>query len=389
MKQILTLCSVYDESALSEKSNVFDIILNPLIYYACERLCSRDNGEALVNKYSKSEDSIFYFTSKAKLYMRVLTGIQPSGLLHIGNYFGAIKQMLELQESSDLFIFIANYHALTSLKDAQALKQNTIETAITYLALGIDPQKATLWVQSDVKEVLELYWILSSYTPMGLLERAHSYKDKVAKGIAANHSLFSYPVLMAADILLFDAELVPVGKDQIQHVEITRDIAQKFNNERGEIFTLPKFKVDENLQTVPGTDGAKMSKSYGNTIDLFTTEKQLKKQIGKIVTESVPLEAPKEYAACNVYNLCKLFLDEEGQKALQERYRRGGEGHGHFKMYLKELIWDHFAEARERRAYYLEHTDEVMDILDAGARKAAKIARQKIEIVRDAVGIYR
>lgn len=321
--------------------------------------------------------------------MRVLTGIQPSGLLHIGNYFGAIKQMLELQESSDLFIFIANYHALTSLKDAQALKQNTIETAITYLALGIDPQKATLWVQSDVKEVLELYWILSSYTPMGLLERAHSYKDKVAKGIAANHALFSYPVLMAADILLFDAELVPVGKDQIQHVEITRDIAQKFNNDHGEIFTLPEFKVDENLQTVPGTDGAKMSKSYGNTIDLFTTEKQLKKQIGKIVTESVPLEAPKEYAACNVYNLCKLFLDEEGQQALQERYRRGGEGHGHFKMYLKELIWDHFAEARERRAYYLEHTDEVMDILDEGARKAAKIARQKIEIVRDAVGIYR
>lgn len=321
--------------------------------------------------------------------MRVLTGIQPSGLLHIGNYFGAIKQMLELQESSDLFIFIANYHALTSLKDAQALKQNTIETAITYLALGIDPQKATLWVQSDVKEVLELYWILSSYTPMGLLERAHSYKDKVAKGIAANHALFSYPVLMAADILLFDAELVPVGKDQIQHVEITRDIAQKFNNDHGEIFTLPEFKVDANLQTVPGTDGAKMSKSYGNTIDLFTTEKQLKKQIGKIVTESVPLEAPKEYAACNVYNLCKLFLDEEGQQALQERYRRGGEGHGHFKMYLKELIWDHFAEARERRAYYLEHTDEVMDILDEGARKAAKIARQKIEIVRDAVGIYR
>ena len=321
--------------------------------------------------------------------MRVITGIQPSGTLHIGNYFGAIKQMLDFQDKSDLFIFIADYHALTTLKDAEALKKNTIDAAITYLSLGIDPQKATLWVQSDVKEVLELYWILSGYTPMGLLERAHSYKDKVAKGISPNHALFSYPVLMAADILLYDAEVVPVGKDQIQHVEITRDIAIKFNNDRGDIFTLPEFKVDENLQTVPGTDGAKMSKSYGNTIDLFTTEKQLKKQTGKIVTESVPMEAPKEYENCNVYNLCKLFLDEEGQKALQERYKKGGEGHGHFKMYLKELIWDHFAEAREKRAYYLDHQDEVLEILDEGAKKASKIAKEKMQTIRDAVGIYR
>ncbi len=321
--------------------------------------------------------------------MRVLTGIQPSGTLHIGNYFGAIRQMLDFQEKSDLFIFIANYHALTSLKDAEALRENTIDAAITYLALGIDPQKSTLWVQSDVKEVLELYWILSAYTPMGLLERAHSYKDKVAKGISPNHALFSYPVLMAADILLFDAEVVPVGKDQIQHVEITRDIAQKFNNEKGEIFTLPEFRVDENVQSVPGTDGAKMSKSYGNTIDLFCTPKQLKKQIGKIVTESVPLEAPKEYVNCNVYNLCQLFLDEEGQRALQERYTRGGEGHGHFKMYLSELIQEHFAEAMERRAYYLNHKEEVMEILDEGAKRASAVAREKIAVIRDAVGIYR
>ncbi len=321
--------------------------------------------------------------------MRVITGIQPSGTLHIGNYFGAIRQMLDFQDRSDLFIFIADYHALTSLKDAKALRENTIDAAITYLALGIDPDKATLWVQSDVKEVLELYWILSGYTPMGLLERAHSYKDKVAKGISANHALFSYPVLMAADILLYDAQIVPVGKDQIQHVEITRDIAIKFNNEKGEIFTLPEFKTEENIQTVPGTDGAKMSKSYGNTIDLFTTEKQLKKQTGKIVTESVPLEEPKEYANCNVYNLCKLFLDEAGQRELQERYRRGGEGHGHFKMYLKELIWEHFAQAREKREYYLNHKDEVLQILDEGAKKAAAIAKKKMEIVRDAVGIYR
>jgi tryptophanyl-tRNA synthetase len=321
--------------------------------------------------------------------MRVITGIQPSGTLHIGNYFGAIKQMLDFQDKSDLFIFIADYHALTTLKDAKALRENTIDAAITYLSLGIDPEKATLWVQSDVKEVLELYWILSGYTPMGLLERAHSYKDKVAKGISANHALFSYPVLMAADILLYDAEIVPVGKDQIQHVEITRDIAIKFNNERGDIFTLPNFKTEENIQTVPGTDGAKMSKSYGNTIDLFTTEKQLKKQTGKIVTESVPMEEPKEYATCNVYNLCKLFLDEAGQRELQERYKRGGEGHGHFKMYLKELIWDHFSDARQKREYYLNHKEEVLEILDAGAKKASAIAKEKMKIIRDAVGIYR
>jgi tryptophanyl-tRNA synthetase len=320
---------------------------------------------------------------------RVLTGIQPSGALHIGNYFGAIKQMTDLQDSSDLFIFIPNYHALTSLKDGQALKNNTLDAAITLLSLGIDPNKATFYVQSDIKEVLELYWILSGYTPMGLLERAHSYKDKVAKGIAANHSLFSYPVLMAADILLYDANIVPVGKDQIQHVEITRDIAIKFNNEHGEIFTLPDFKVDENVATVPGLDGAKMSKSYGNTIDIFNDEKSLKKTVGKIITDSTPLEEPKEFSTCNVYALCKLFLDEAGQKELQQRYKQGGEGYGHFKMYLKELIWDYFKEAREKREYYLNNINEVYDILENGASKARKIAQNKMQIIRDAAGIYR
>jgi len=321
--------------------------------------------------------------------MRVLTGIQSSGTLHIGNYFGAIKQMIELQESNDLFIFIANYHSLTSLKDADAVKQNTLDAAITYLALGIDPNKTTMWVQSDVKEVLELYWILSAYTPMGLLERAHSYKDKVAKGISANHALFSYPVLMAADILLYDAQIIPVGKDQIQHVEITRDIAQKFNNDHGEIFTLPEFKVDENLATVPGTDGQKMSKSYGNTIDIFCSKKQLKKQTGKIVTDSVSLEEPKEWKNCNVYNLCKLFLDEDGQKELQKRYEKGGEGHGHFKLYLQELITEYFKEANEKREYYLNHVDEVYEILDSGAKKAQAIASEKMKKIREVVGIYR
>ena len=321
--------------------------------------------------------------------MRVLTGIQPSGALHIGNYFGAIKQMVDLQENSDLFIFIPNYHALTSLKNAPALKQNTLDAAINFMALGIDPSKSTLWVQSDVKEVLELYWILSGYTPMGLLERAHSYKDKVAKGIAANHSLFSYPVLMAADILLYDADVIPVGKDQIQHVEIARDIAIKFNNDFGEIFTVPTFKVEEEVATVPGIDGAKMSKSYGNTIDIFCGEKELKKTIARVVTDSTPLEEPKDYTTCNVFALAKLFLKNDEVEALKERYAKGGEGYGHFKAYLNELVWNYFASAREKRAYFLDHPNEVIEILEAGAQKARTIASAKMKIVRDLVGIYR
>ena len=319
--------------------------------------------------------------------MRVLTGLQPSGALHIGNYFGSIRQMKELQNSSDLFIFIANYHALTSLKDGLALKNNTMDAAINFLSLGIDPNKSTFWLQSDVKEVLELYWILSSFTPMGLLERAHSYKDKVAKGITANHALFSYPVLMAADILLYDSQIVPVGKDQIQHVEITRDIAIKFNNEFGNILTVPEFKVDEAVATVPGIDGAKMSKSYGNTIDIFCTEKELKKRTGKILTDSTPLEDPKDYEKCNIFALAKLFLDEKGIKELEKRYQKGGEGYGHFKLYLKELIWDYFQPARSKREYYLNHKDEVRDILQDGAKKARNIAAKKIEIIKEKVGI--
>lgn len=321
--------------------------------------------------------------------MRVLTGIQPSGALHVGNYFGAIKQMVDLQDKSDLFIFIANYHALTSLKDGAALKSNTLDAAINFIALGIDPKKVTFWAQSDVKEVLELYWVLSGYTPMGLLERAHSYKDKVAKGIAANHSLFSYPVLMAADILLYDSEVIPVGKDQIQHVEITRDIAIKFNNDFGDVFKIPEFRVDDNVATVPGIDGAKMSKSYGNTIDIFCTDKELKKATSRIVTDSTPLEEPKEYANCNVFALAKLFLENDEVEALKARYQKGGEGYGHFKAYLNGLIWDYFAPAREKRAYYLAHQEEVVAILEDGAAKARVIASEKMRLIRDLVGIYR
>ncbi len=319
--------------------------------------------------------------------MRVLTGIQPSGDLHIGNYFGSIKQMVEAQKENETFAFIANYHAQTSLHDGKRLAELTMQAAIDFLALGIDPKKSVFWVQSDVKEVLELYWVLSSFTPMGLLERAHSYKDKVAKGIAANHSLFSYPVLMAADILLFSPDVIPVGKDQIQHVEIARDIAIKFNNEYGETLKLPEYRVDENVATVPGIDGQKMSKSYGNTINIFGEEKKQLKTIKKIVTENVPLEAPKEWRNCNVYNIAKLFLDKAGQKELQERYERGGEGHGHFKLYLHDVIWEYFKPYREKREYYESHKDEVREILTEGARKAKEAALPLIEKVRTKSGI--
>jgi tryptophanyl-tRNA synthetase len=321
--------------------------------------------------------------------MRTLTGIQPSGALHIGNYFGAIKQMLDLQKSDELFLFIPNLHALTTLKNAEVLRDNTLDAASTLLALGVEPDKTIFWVQSDVKEVLELYWILSAYTPMGLLERAHGYKDKIAKGILPNHALFSYPVLMAADILLYSANRVPVGKDQIQHVEITRDIAIKFNNEHGDIFTVPEAKTEENLALVPGIDGAKMSKSYGNTIDIFLSEKELKNRIGKIITDSTPLESPKDPHTCNIFALAKLFLDKGEQDELAARYKKGGEGYGHFKAYLKELIWDYFAPHRERKAYYDSHRGEIIDILREGAYKAREIALPMMDKIRQSVGIYR
>ena len=319
--------------------------------------------------------------------MRVLTGIQASGKLHLGNYFGAMKPMVELQENHELFTFIANYHSLTTSKDADTLRQYTIDAAVDYLSVGIDPDKTTFWIQSHVPEVLELYWILSKFTPMGLLERAHSYKDKVAKGIPASHALFSYPVLMAADILLLDTEQVPVGKDQIQHVEMTRDIAIKFNNEYGELFILPEHLVQEEVATIPGIDGQKMSKSYNNAIDLFMDEKSLQKRCNKIVSSSTPLGEPLEYEGDNIYALASLFLNDEEKLELQARYRSGKEGYGHFKKYLKELIWEELGEAREKREYYLSHIDEVHDILAQGAKKASAIASAKMEKVKAAIGL--
>jgi tryptophanyl-tRNA synthetase len=319
--------------------------------------------------------------------MRVLTGIQPSGDLHIGNYFGSIKQMVEAQKSSETFAFIANYHAMSSGNGGEKLAKLTMQTATDFLALGIDPEKSTFWIQSDVKEVLALVWILSAFTPMGLLERAHSYKDKTAKGLKANHSLFSYPVLMAADILLYSPEIVPVGKDQIQHVEIARDIAIKFNNEYGDILKIPEFKIQEEVATVPGTDGQKMSKSYGNTVNIFGEEKKQLKTIKKIVTENVAMDEPKEFENCNVYNMAKLFLSDDELLALQTRYTQGGEGHGHFKLYLAEVMWDYFAEFRLKREYYMKNQDEVREILKAGAKKASEISLPMMEKIVIATGI--
>jgi len=273
------------------------------------------------------------------------------------------------------------------VKDKEFLQKNTFEAAVNFLSLGMDPEKSTFWVQSDVPEVLELYWILSNHTPMGLLERGHSYKDKAARGIATNHGLFSYPVLMAADILLYDSNIVPVGKDQIQHVEMTRDIANTFNNNYGEILTMPELKVDENVQSVPGTDGAKMSKSYGNTIDMFGPKKTIKKQVMKIITDSKELEDVKEYENCNVYKLCELFMNNDELIELQQRYATPGEGYGHFKLTLLDRINDHFAPYAQKREYYLNNPDEVKDILAHGAKKARKVAQSKIKIIRDAVGL--
>lgn len=317
--------------------------------------------------------------------MRVLTGLQPSGDLHIGNYFGAIAAMIEAQSKQDMFIFIANYHAMTS--SPPNLNENTLKAAAAFLSLGINPEKCTFWLQSDVKEVLELYWFLSQLTPMGLLERAHSYKDKLAKGLNATHGLFSYPVLMAADILLFSSELVPVGKDQVQHLEIARDLAVKFNEKFGETFILPKAQVSEEVAVVVGTDGAKMSKSYKNTIDIFSKAKDLKKQISAIITSSEPLQAPKKWQECNVYNIARLFLDEAGQKALQARYEKGGEGHGHFKAYLNELVENFFAPAREKYENLLNNPKQIEEILEFGANKAKKIAGAKMQEIYAKIGL--
>ncbi len=319
--------------------------------------------------------------------MRVLSGIQPSGSLHLGNYFGMMKKMIDYQQNEDLFCFIANYHAMTSLSDGKALARGTLEAAANFLALGMDPEKSTFWVQSDLPEVQELSWILSNFTPMGLLERCHSYKDKTARGIAANHGLFAYPVLMTADILIFGSDKVPVGKDQKQHLEVARDIAMKFNNEYGEVFTVPEPEIDDEVATVPGLDGQKMSKSYGNTIDLFTEEKALRKQVMRIVTDPTPVEDPKDPDKCNVFQIYRLFLDKERTQALRARYLAGGMGYGEVKEELFVAIRDTFAPFAERRKEILADPEGLRRTLAHGAEKARYAARKVMRKVRKKTGL--
>jgi len=319
--------------------------------------------------------------------MRILSGIQPSGSLHLGNYFGMMSKMIQYQEESELFCFIANYHAQTSVSDGKALAKGTLEAAANFLALGMDPDKSTFWVQSDVPEVQELTWVLSNFTPMGLLERCHSYKDKVGKGIAANHGLFAYPVLMTADILLFQSEKVPVGKDQKQHVEVARDIAIKFNNEYGDIFTLPEPEIDEDVATVPGLDGQKMSKSYGNTIELFAEEKALRKQVMRIVTSSIPVEEPKNPDDCNVYKIFRLFLNKEQDADLRKRYEAGGLAFGDVKQELFEVVRDFFAPQTEYRKELMANPDGLREILAKGAEKARWAGSKTLRKVRKKTGL--
>ncbi len=319
--------------------------------------------------------------------MRILSGIQPSGKLHLGNYFGMIKPATELQEQGEAFLFIANYHALTSVTDPVVLREATRDVALGYLACGIDPARAVLFRQSDVPEVTELTWLLSTVTPMGLLQRCHSYKDKTAKGIKPNHALFAYPVLMAADILAYQSNVVPVGRDQKQHVEVTRDIAVKFNEQYGEVFTIPEPEIRESVAVVPGVDGQKMSKSYNNYIELFGDEKETKKMVMRIVTDSKGLEDVKDPATCNVFALYRLFASPEEFSAMEERYRAGGYGYGDAKKALFEVMMDRLAPFRKKRDELAQDPAYVEELLKKGAAKAREEARKTLAKAREAMGI--
>jgi tryptophanyl-tRNA synthetase len=319
---------------------------------------------------------------------RILTGIQPSGTLHIGNYFGAIRPILEMQDRGEVFLFLADLHALTSLQDPAALRENVRSATIDMLACGLDPERTLYWRQSDVPEHSELMWILTTVTPMGLMERMVAYKDKVARGIPASTGLFVYPILQAADILLYDADVVPVGKDQKQHLEVTRDIAVKLNEAFGsEVFKLPEPQISDEVAVVPGLDGQKMSKSYGNTIELFLDEKALRKRVMSIVTDSTPLESPKDPDGSTIVDLYRLFAGADEVEAMRAEFRAGGVGYGHFKQRLFEAIWTYFAPMRERREQILARPDYVNDVLEDGARRAREIALGTMERVRAATGL--
>lgn len=319
--------------------------------------------------------------------MRILTGIQPSGKLHWGNYFGAMKSMFDLQEKGDNFMFIANFHAMTTVRDGQLLREATRDVALDYLACGLDPEKSVMYRQSDVPEVQELAWYLSCLAPMGLLERCHSYKDKMARGFDATHGLFAYPVLMAADILIMNSDLVPVGKDQKQHLEVTRDLAQKFNNAYGEIFKLPEAYIPETVATIPGTDGQKMSKSYNNAIGLFEEPKSIKKKVMGIVTDSKTMEEPKEPEGNSIYELYKLFATKEEVAEMAEKFRAGNYGYGHAKKALLEAYHRLFDPFRAKREELAKDPATLEDILREGAKKARAAAAPTMEKVRQAVGL--
>jgi len=322
--------------------------------------------------------------------MRVLSGIQPTGRFHWGNYFGAIRQYIDLQdEAEEAFYFIANLHALTTVRDPNELWELTFDAATDLLALGLDPDRATLFVQSDVPEVSELCWLLMTGTPMGLLERCHAYKDKKARGLAADAGLFTYPVLQAADILAYDSDVVPVGEDQVQHIEVCRDLAGSFNHHFGETFVGPKAKVIDTSARVPGTDGEKMSKSYGNTLEVFENPKVLRKAIMRIKTDSRPMEEPKDPDTDHLYQLYSLFADEARREEMAATYRAGGFGYGQVKKALADLADDFFAESRQRRLELEAHPDKIRQVLAAGAAKARKKAGEVLLRAQTACGLKR
>jgi len=317
---------------------------------------------------------------------RILSGVQPSGKLHLGNYFGAVKQHIALQTGAEAFYFIANYHALTTIQDAEVLRANTRDVALDYLALGLDPDRATFFRQSDVPEVTELAWILSSVTNMGLLERAVSYRDKVERGIEASVGLFFYPVLMAADILIYRSHVVPVGQDQVQHIEMTRDMAGRFNRTFAEVFPIPTYRLDVGAK-VPGTDGQKMSKSYGNTIDIFAEGKPLQRTVMGIKTDSTPQGQPLNPETCNVFALYGLFATPEEKAEMAGLYRSGSIGYGDAKKRLLEKINTHFDAARQKRKQLAADPEYVEGVLERGAKRARYEAQLTMELVRRAVGM--
>ncbi|NQU28652.1 MAG: tryptophan--tRNA ligase [Candidatus Marinimicrobia bacterium] len=317
---------------------------------------------------------------------RILSGIQPSGQLHLGNYFGMMSRMIDYQENNDLFCFIVNYHALTTMQDGKLLQENTFNAACDFIALGLDPEITTFWVQSDVPQVTELTWLLANITSVGLLERSTSYKDKIAHGITPNMGLFTYPILMAADILLFGGEIVPVGKDQKQHLEITRDIAIRFNNIYGNIFVVPEPDINKTTQLVPGIDGQKMSKSYGNSIPIFASEKYIRKQVMSIVTDSTPIDESKSIDT-TLFQLYSLFLNEAEREELADRFRTPGLRYGDVKKELFNRIMDLFTPFREKRVELEKNRGDVIAILRKGADKAAAVAEQYLKRAREVVGV--